>query len=159
MNKFVLAGVVAILVVAGCWWYFNQSSVPTISETMQLPTSQPNTRQETKPTKPDGTVSKKALKFGKLFASVSSGPAPLQVRFSAPGVIPTGQESSFRIDFGDGKTEKGTAFTCFETQCVLDHTYSSPGTYRVDLYTPGPSPDSPHFDALVYGTITITVNQ
>ncbi len=46
MNKYLLIGVVAILVVAGGWWYFNQSSVPATSETAQLPTDQ-TTQQNT----------------------------------------------------------------------------------------------------------------
>ncbi len=40
MNKYLVIGIVAILIIAGGWWYFNQAGAPTTSETAQLPTGQ-----------------------------------------------------------------------------------------------------------------------
>lgn len=46
MNKYILIGVVAILIIVGGWLYFNQSSEPAVSETTQLSTTQQNTSTE-----------------------------------------------------------------------------------------------------------------
>jgi len=95
-----------------------------------------------------------------LPASKTSGPAPLEVRFSTAGAIPAGEEvESFNIDFGDSQTERGASFFCFESQCIIDHTYVSPGTYMAELYKPGPVASTPRSGALIYGTVTIVGTQ
>lgn len=40
MNKYLLVGILAILVIAGGWRYLNQSNVPSASETAQFPTQE-----------------------------------------------------------------------------------------------------------------------
>ena len=47
MNKYLLVGVVALLIIAGGWWYLNQSSAPLATETAQLPTLQETTNAQT----------------------------------------------------------------------------------------------------------------
>lgn len=39
MNKYILVGVVAILVIAGGWWYFSQSNMSAASDNIQVPTT------------------------------------------------------------------------------------------------------------------------
>ena len=44
MNKYLIIGVAAVFIIAGGWWYFNQSSVPATPETAQQ-----NTNTEAQP--------------------------------------------------------------------------------------------------------------
>lgn len=50
MNRNVWIGVIVVAVlVAGGWWYLNQSSTPATSETTEFPTTQQNTNTGTQP--------------------------------------------------------------------------------------------------------------
>lgn len=45
----------------------------------------------------------------------------------------TGEEgATYKVEWGDGKTETVTCSTPYSTTCT--HTYSNPGTYKVLLY-------------------------
>jgi len=49
MNKYLIIGIVAILIIGGGWWYLNQSSAPGTSDTTEQ-TTQQNTNTGTQPT-------------------------------------------------------------------------------------------------------------
>jgi hypothetical protein len=52
MNKYLLLGLAAILIIAGGWWYFSRSNAPATSEAVDLTleqTTQPNTNTQTQP--------------------------------------------------------------------------------------------------------------
>lgn len=88
-----------------------------------------------------------------IIAEPMSGSVPLDVLFTVTAPLREGVQ----VDFGDGVTITRDALRCTGSQCSIRHVYATPGTFRVELYTPGPVANAPHFDALVYGTVTVEV--
>lgn len=87
-------------------------------------------------------------------ASPTSGPAPLDVGFSARGSGP------YSIDFGDGQSAsmQVTAGTIFPPEWRAMHTYTSTGTYAAKLYSnANPCGPTQNCIQVPLGTATITV--
>ncbi|MHB1087119.1 MAG: hypothetical protein ACYCZ0_05220 [Minisyncoccota bacterium] len=151
MNKYLVVGMVAILVIAGAWWYLNQSHT-LANSTTDVPSTQQIAETVTK--QQNANTSQVPSSSGTLSASPSSGTAPLIVTFS---IQPSAGGQS--IDFGDGSNPCSPltpGFTSDEGGCnapaypqTFTHTYETAGTYKVTA--------SRHLPSTTLGTATITV--
>jgi hypothetical protein len=132
MSKNIWIGIAVVVVLAaGGWWYFNQSTLPTVSDTTEQSTNQA-TQENTQVTTNAAvqTTSQQATKVDpELSASPISGTAPLDVSFSVnkQGLIDHG--SDYSVDFGDGTQSSTAKFTCGLQFCSQQHPYDVAGTY------------------------------
>lgn len=116
MNKYLLVGVVALLIIAGGWWYLNQSSVPSTSETTQLPTLQETANTQTQTaTKPSAPVTPQSQNSsGTLFSHPTDGyrfsydSTKLEARTSSATEFPqdTGLKPSSVVTSGGGYAQE-----------------------------------------------------
>lgn len=60
MNKYLLVGIVSILIIAGGWWYLNQSSTSSTLDTTQLPVQQNPTTGSNSNTTQQSTIASKS---------------------------------------------------------------------------------------------------
>ncbi len=130
MNKYLLIGIVAILVIAGGWWYFNQSNISILSqEQISTQENNDNTAQPTEST----PAQTSPVTDGYLNAVPASGYAPFTTEFTARVSVLHSQPGNVVLFFGDGTS---TVIRRVEPDGFIDsktHTYAQAGEYDVML--------------------------